>query len=169
MSDETWIDCPHAGYDKAEGGCPACEDIVFAVGKCPDRIWLQIEDDGEVIPSDGERTFCKDKINDSDVEYLRADRRAKPADDDSAPDGGWIACSAARPHAGTPVEMRWRDGSTEIGEWRDSRQCMLGTRAGECGPGLVSVLADNLPADDVTHWRPLPAPPATTTTDKGEA
>lgn len=98
-------------------------------------------------------------------------RRAKPADDDdSAPDGGWIACSAARPHAGTPVEMRWRDGSTEIGEWRDRRQCMLGTRAGECGPGLVSVLADYLPADDVTHWRPLPAPPATTMpTGKGEA
>lgn len=94
-------------------------------------------------------------------------RRAKPAADPD--DGGWIACSAARPHAGTPVEMRWRDGSTEIGEWRDRRQCMLGTRAGECGPGLVSVLADYLPADDVTHWRPLPVPPATTTTDKGEA
>lgn len=73
---DTWVDCPHAGYDKAEGGCPACEAIVSAAGKCPDRIWLQIEDDGEVIPSDGERTFCKDKINDSDVEYVRADRRA---------------------------------------------------------------------------------------------
>lgn len=40
--------------------------------KAPDRIWLQVEDGydiefGECI------TWCEDKINDTDVEYIRAD------------------------------------------------------------------------------------------------
>jgi hypothetical protein len=38
----------------------------------PDRIWLQ-RDDGP----DFEWTWCSDKINDEDVEYIRADRVAE--------------------------------------------------------------------------------------------
>ena len=40
-----------------------------------ERIYLQVRDEeGRAInPIDGEITWCQDRINDSDVEYIRAD------------------------------------------------------------------------------------------------
>jgi len=51
-------------------------DIVERLHNAPATIWLQVDPDGidpteEFLP-DG-ATWCKDKINDSDVEYIRAD------------------------------------------------------------------------------------------------
>ena len=36
----------------------------------PKRIWLQVEEDGEPF-DEGEVTWCQDKINSSDVEYIK--------------------------------------------------------------------------------------------------
>ena len=42
--------------------------------KAPDRIYLQIDPDGEgAFYQIDETTWCQDKINDNDVEYIRAD------------------------------------------------------------------------------------------------
>ena len=41
----------------------------------PKRIWLQHdpEDEGRLFKDAGEVTWCQDKINDSDIKYVRAD------------------------------------------------------------------------------------------------
>lgn len=49
----------------------------------------------------------------------------------------------------------YEDGQPEIVEWRETRQCMLGPRAGERGPGFVSHAAGFLPVDPV-RVDPLP-------------
>lgn len=46
----------------------------------PARIWLQAYDeDGEPLPREhwDALTWCEDKINDTDIEYVRVDRRRK--------------------------------------------------------------------------------------------
>ena len=42
------------------------------MAEAPDKIYLQIEDVDDVFHSDGV-SWCADKINDTDVEYIRAD------------------------------------------------------------------------------------------------
>lgn len=36
----------------------------------PKKIWLQVEEDGELF-DEGEVTWCQDRINASDVEYMK--------------------------------------------------------------------------------------------------
>lgn len=43
--------------------------------KAPDKIWMQIDDAGESLSL---ATWAQDKINDSDVEYVRADLAQRP-------------------------------------------------------------------------------------------
>lgn len=51
------------------------------------------------------------------------------------------------------VLYEWDDNSTEYGVYFcETRQCMLGPRAGECGPGFVSP-ENGLPVEP-THWMP---------------
>ena len=46
--------------------------------KIPERIWLQVYGDEDpelgLPPDDWETTWCEDKINDSDVEYVLASK-----------------------------------------------------------------------------------------------
>jgi hypothetical protein len=54
------------------------------------------------------------------------------------------------------VEGLTADGDVDLVEWRETRQCMLASvakGAGECGPGWVSHLADQLPIDPPVNWR----------------
>ena len=64
------------------------------------------------------------------------------------------------PRDGTPIEVLYDDGTSEEGVvWSQDRQCMLGPRAGERGPGWLST-AVGLPVGDgpaITHYR-LPGP-----------
>ncbi|SEG64562.1 hypothetical protein SAMN04488115_108106 [Bosea lathyri] len=65
----------------------------------------------------------------------------------------WQAIDSA-PKDGTPFEALYDDGSTEEGVyWAEARQCILGSRAGERGPGCMSTEV-GLPVDP-THWRPI--------------
>lgn len=61
------------------------------------------------------------------------------------------------PHDGTPLDVLYEDGTSETGAyWAETRQCMLGARAGERGPGWVSVQCGHLPVGDdprITHFR----------------
>lgn len=76
----------------------------------------------------------------------------------------WHSIDTA-PRDGTPIRVmyEWDGCSVEDGVYfAATRQCMLGARAGECGPGFVSAEAGNLPVEP-THWMPLPAAPIETT------
>lgn len=64
------------------------------------------------------------------------------------------------PRDGTPIEVLYDDGTSEVGVyWSETRQCVLGPRAGERGPGWLSPKADHLPVGDedhaITHYRRL--------------
>ncbi len=63
------------------------------------------------------------------------------------------------PRDGTPIEVLYEDGTSEAGVyWSETRQCVLGARAGERGPGWVSPEAGHLPVGDdpaITHYRRL--------------
>lgn len=60
------------------------------------------------------------------------------------------------PRNGTPIEVLYDDGTVEEGVvWAEMRQCMLGPRAGERGPGWLSTEI-GLPVGDgprITHYR----------------
>ncbi len=49
--------------------------------KAPNTIWLQVDPEGESYDPEyydaDDMTWCKDKINDNDVEYVRADHVAE--------------------------------------------------------------------------------------------
>jgi len=80
--------------------------------------------------------------------------------DDPPPHDGWMPMTMAKtypPPTGEPVEIRYQDGTEEIGRWELERYCMLGAPQGSCGAGWVSVEAGNLPVQDVTHWRHIEA------------
>lgn len=73
---------------------------------------------------------------------------------------GWQPIETA-PKDGKPIRVKyaWDNDSTEDGVYfAETRQCVLGARAGERGPGFVSVEAGYLPVEP-THWQPLPEPP----------
>ena len=61
------------------------------------------------------------------------------------------------PRDGSALTVLYEDGTSEDGAyWADHRQCMLGSRAGERGPGWVSTEAGGLPVGDdpcITHFR----------------
>lgn len=62
----------------------------------------------------------------------------------------WLPIATAP--RGVLVEVRMSDDETDVAEWRETRQCMLGPRAGERGPGWVS--KENwLPIDEPKEWR----------------
>lgn len=65
-----------------------------------------------------------------------------------------IPVATQMPPKGVTVLGLNLDGELEDVQYRDERQCMLGTRAGECGEGFVSIAAGYLPVDDITHWLP---------------
>lgn len=74
--------------------------------------------------------------------------------------GEWQDIATA-PKDGTVIRVRyeWDGNSEEDGVyWAEHRQCMLGTRAGERGPGFVSPEIGHLPVEP-THWMPLPSSP----------
>lgn len=66
---------------------------------------------------------------------------------------------ADAPRDGTSIHVLYEDGTEEDGvEWAETRQCMLGTRAGERGPGWISTQIGGLPVGDeggvrITHYR----------------
>lgn len=67
--------------------------------------------------------------------------------------------AASWPPQDQPIAIQYSDGTSEIGEHRENRTCMLGglaPGAGECGPGFVSKEAGWLPVDDVIAWKPAP-------------
>lgn len=68
----------------------------------------------------------------------------------------WMDISEA-PRDGTMIEVLYDDGTSEEDVyWATTRQCMLGPRAGERGPGWVSSDAGHLPVGDgprITHYR----------------
>jgi hypothetical protein len=75
------------------------------------------------------------------------------APDDELP---WHPIESAPKNA--PVEVLNADGEVDVAELVDSRQCMLASvarGAGECGPGWVSKLVDNLPIDAPMKWRQI--------------
>ena len=43
----------------------------------PERIYLQVEDNGDMLDNPSDWTHCADRVNDSDVEYVRGDVSAK--------------------------------------------------------------------------------------------
>lgn len=60
----------------------------------PERLYLQIEDDGDVLDDPSDWTHCDDRVNDSDVTYVRGDivdamaeALRKLMDEVSGPDG----------------------------------------------------------------------------------
>jgi hypothetical protein len=71
--------------------------------------------------------------------------------------GEWQPIETA-PKDGSPVEVRYSDGSEEERVYWQSegRCCMLGSRAGSYPPGWTSADIGHLPVEDITHWRPLP-------------
>lgn len=40
----------------------------------PDRIYLQVDPEGEGYPGSEGVTWCADRINETDIEYVRADK-----------------------------------------------------------------------------------------------
>lgn len=68
----------------------------------------------------------------------------------------WDAIEHA-PRDGSTIEVLYEDGSAERDVyWAETRQCMLGSRAGERGPGWVSIEAGHLPVGEdpaITHFR----------------
>jgi hypothetical protein len=66
---------------------------------------------------------------------------------------------ADAPRDGTSIHVLYEDGTEEAGvEWAATRQCMLGSRAGERGPGWISTEIGGLPVGDscgplITHYR----------------
>lgn len=77
---------------------------------------------------------------------------------------GWRPIETA-PKDGKHIRVLYDDASWEDGVcWLPDRQCMLGSRAGECGPGWAASAIGYLPVGDdphITHWQPLPPPPVT--------
>jgi len=77
---------------------------------------------------------------------------------DKAPCNRWHDVAEA-PRDGTPITVLYDDGTEEDGVyWAETRQCMLGARAGERGPGWLSQEAGHLPVGDaagprITHFR----------------
>lgn len=64
---------------------------------------------------------------------------------------------ADAPRDGSEIEVLYDDGTSEHGvEWAETRQCILGSRAGERGAGWISTGIGGLPVGDgpkITHYR----------------
>lgn len=72
----------------------------------------------------------------------------------------WMPIATA-PKDGRAIRVRyeWDGDAVEDGVYfAETRQCMLGARAGECGPGWISAEV-GLPVEP-THWQPLHSPAA---------
>lgn len=101
--------------------------------------------------------------------FLERTERDAPDPLDYVPESVWAEHLADlatwEPIGGAPVDGRrievlYDDGTSEDGVyWSRSRQCMLGARAGEMGPGWLSTEAGDLPVGSdptITHFRARP-------------
>jgi len=98
--------------------------------------------------------------------FLEREGRPAPATPDHVHESVWADFLRDRttwepiddaPRDGTMVEVLYEDGTSETDAyWAETRQCMLGARAGERGPGWVSTACGHLPVGDdprITHFR----------------
>lgn len=98
--------------------------------------------------------------------FLERTERVVPDPLDYVPESVWAELLTDRlswePIGGAPVDGReievlYDDFTAEKGVyWARTRQCMLGSRAGEQGPGWVSTESGHLPVGDepyITHFR----------------
>lgn len=70
----------------------------------------------------------------------------------------YIPITQQLPQIGEAVECLHENGSTFTGSYETERACMLSTvasGAGRLGEGFINRDVDNLPEEDVTHWRPI--------------
>ena len=114
----------------------------------PEVIWLQIDDEAEQFQGWDAQTWCEDKINDTDLKYVRAD--TVPA--------GWIDIGTQMPpekqsvlccvnRCGVKVlryEPAWTGACAHDHSW-----------SGETVSGIGQRVAFNV----VTHWMLLPKTP----------
>jgi len=141
----------------------------------PARIWLQRDTHGEV-------TWCSERINDDDVEYVRAPAESgEPSGAEAAVREAWRSVTDSLPKPGADVIAGYRD----TAGWRCVRAVYAAARSVVCtcerdGDCLCEMddtgeswwpegwyeIADN--AYDVntwrirgtvTHWMPLPQAP----------
>lgn len=97
--------------------------------------------------------------------YLERTERVVPDPLDYVPESVWAEFLTdhntfdpidGAPRDGRLLEVLYDDGTTEKDVyWADTRQCMLGSRAGERGPGWMSTEVE-LPVGDgpiITHYR----------------
>lgn len=151
-------------------------------GSAGPRVIEALADNGFVIVASTQLTAALKRADDAEREartfissngsltteclQLRADLTAAQATIATLKEeSGWRPIESA-PRDGTPLRVLYADGTEESGVYWQSegRCCVLGARAGSYQPGFTSTDAGHLPVDNITHWRPLPAPPSVPTT-----
>lgn len=127
------------------------------MGHAPERIWLQWHgdadpeiEDGEV--SEGDVSWCRDKIFTHDIEYIRADLADAALKAREA--ATWLPIETAPKMQGV---LLWADTSTpDFPNWRMGS----GHYQSEMNVWIWEGEQVRNWAHPPTHWMPLPSPPA---------